>query len=118
MMKKIGKTCQGFDITSHDTSQSLIKHIIGLKNNKRQYTNGWINNLEQTIYENIQTVVSSQEQILNTSGEGLELRKCAWYLITREYIDNGILCIDKQEINKTMEIKSSNYNIRRTIQYI
>ena len=59
MMKKIGKTCQGFDITSHDTSQSLIKHIMGLVNNKRQYTNGWINNLEQTIYENIQTVVSS-----------------------------------------------------------
>ena len=75
--KKIGKTSQGFDITSHDTYQSLTKHIIGLVNNKWQYANGWINNLEQTIYENIQTAVSSWEQKFNTSDEGLELKKCA-----------------------------------------
>ena len=41
MMETIEKIRQDFDITSSYSSQSWTKHIVGVVDDKRQYTNDW-----------------------------------------------------------------------------
>lgn len=67
---------------------------------------------------NLLAPASSWVQILPISSRGLELTKCAWYLITWEFLKNGIPYINKQKINKTIDIKLSNDIIRRTIKHL
>ena len=41
MMETIEKMCQDFDIASSNSSQSRTKYIVGVVDDKRQYTNDW-----------------------------------------------------------------------------
>ena len=100
MTKTIEQTCQSFDMSSPDSFQLQTNHIIGLVDDKRQYINDWEDNSEQKLCENLQTAASSLEQMLHTSGEGLELTKCAWYLIKREFMENKIPYTNKKQKNK------------------
>ena len=101
-METVGKTCKGFGISSPDYSLSYTIYIIGLVDDKLQHANDWKEQSETTICDNLQRAASSWKQILYTSGEALELTKCAWYLITWEFTDSGLPCINKGTTNKTI----------------
>ena len=118
MMETVETTCKGFDILSPDYSLSHTIHIIGLVDDKRQYTNDWKEQWETTICDNLQRAASSWEKIFHTSDGALELTKYAWYLITWEFTDSGLPYINKKTTIKTIPIPSSNDTIIRTIQQL
>ena len=58
------------------------KTIIGFVDDKRQYTNDWINNDLDTTNTNLQEASQVWEHLLHTTGGQLKLSKCAWYCIS------------------------------------
>ena len=82
------------------------KRIIVFVDDKRQYTNDWINNNIDTATTNLQEVAQGWEHLLYTTGGQLELSKCAWYYISWDFASNG-LPIMKDNNNHTIRIKSS-----------
>ena len=58
-------------------TQQRLKTIIGFVDDKRQYTNDWINNDFNTATTNLQEAAQGWEHLLHTTGGQLELSKCA-----------------------------------------
>ena len=82
------------------------KTIIGFVDDKRQYTNDWINNDLDTTNTNLQEASQVWEHLLHTTGGQLELSKYAWYLISWYFSPDG-LPIMKYNNNHSIRIKSS-----------
>ena len=66
MFQIIEKRCQGRIMNSPDKSITIEKHILGLDDDTRQYTNDWNNNNMLIIINNLQEASQIWEQLLNT----------------------------------------------------
>ena len=86
--------------------QITWEKIIRLVDDKRQYTNDWINNDLNTATTNLQEAAQGWENLLHTTEGQLELSKCAWYCISWDFSPDG-LPIMKGNNNHSIRIKSS-----------
>ena len=68
----------------------MKKTIIGFVDDKRQYTNDWINTNLNTATTNLQEATQGWEHFLHTTGGQLELSKCAWYYISWDFSPDGL----------------------------
>ena len=103
-------------MSSPDKSISWTKFITGFIDDNRQYSNDWINNDTSNVLNKIKkNSVQEWEHLLHTSGGSLELSKCALYLISWNFNDDGThyinsstnvsLHIISSSIGKKIEIK-------------
>ena len=80
-------------MNSPDKKIQLIKHIIRFADDKRQYVNDWNNNNIFIALKKIHHAAQPWEHILLTTGGKLEIDKCAVFIMTWKFTENGILFI-------------------------
>ena len=95
MMNLISKICHGLEIISPDKKITWTKHIIGLVDDARQYSNDWTSNQMTNILSQLQHVSQTWEHLLATIGEKLEISKCTVYPLKCIFDSQGITSLDK-----------------------
>ena len=82
MMETLEQLKKGCILMSPNKIITWEKTIIEFVDDKRQYTNDWINNDLDTSTTHLQEVAQGWEHLFHTTGGQLELSKCAWYYIS------------------------------------
>ena len=93
MMKVIETRCHGCQMNSPDKSIQWTKHINGYVDDKRQYTNECNNSKLSTVLNKMHPAAQTWEHLLLTSGGKLEIDKCAAFIISWKFTEDGIQII-------------------------
>ena len=106
--------CNGCQIISSDKQRVWFEHIISLVDDARKYANDWETDQMQIIIDKL--IKSSQmlEQLLSTTGDMLEIPKCAIYTMKWNFDEQEILYLDRN-FEATIIISSSETNTHQTI---
>ena len=70
--------------------------MIDFVDDKRQYTNDWLNNSLVTAATNLQDATQGWENLLHTSGVQLRLSKYTWYCISLSFTPGELPIIEGQ----------------------
>ena len=81
MLQVHQERCAGREMSSPDNQITITKHILGLVDDTRQYTNDWIDNDLLHITNKLIDASQTWEQLLYTSGGKLEISKCVIFVL-------------------------------------
>ena len=81
MMNLISQICNGLEIISPDKQITWTKHILGLVDDARQYSNDWKNNQMTNVISKLQHASQTWEHLLATTCGKLEIPKCVVYTL-------------------------------------
>ena len=117
MMGTIEQNCEGCTTYSPDSKIKLVKHILDLVDDARQYTNDRNDNDIVQILNYFQEYSQIWEHLLNTTGEGgLEIPKCAIYTLEWDFDEHEIPFLKK--ITSYINIQSSETKTKQKMLHL